>query len=827
MAVEDLTTWTETDPSGRLTVASSSITVTDLYRGDTGTWVRKDFGSGYWSGDFEFRFEVTTPDSSDHDNQAWATPIMLANSLETLYEIEQGGTEADDAIGVGFYYAGGSSVRMFLFYVADGSRTTNHNTDLSWNTKYYLTLIRDDDGGANSTGKLTLYTCTGNYYGESGASLVCTYTLDLPSGEQNDYQYVILCSAYGYAGSYPSDNTSFLFENLDLDLDSGSTEERAFTIEGEGSLDFTPEIEVETEMEISGTGSLDFAPSVGNAFNIGNLFPTILTVKTPGWDANCNTQGAGLWNMTVPRIVDSLLGEGGSVSGEPSSVRQKAFNGNEGVYHHWDPWYEAAHLLPRIIQDVGNVITEQTIQCELYNADRSSSVTISSITDNLGDGFQVIGVPSTPFSISSQEGLSFQIKVLQSGELTFDSTYTLTSSEGDEWTVHIVGSRIVLIPIRPEAPLREHLIFDTTVIEKIDASEQRIKNRDAPRGMFEMEFKEGRKRLELLLFDRQSKVLAVPAWHEPSFLSSAVTTGDLTINVDTTAYGNFFVGGYAVILKDEYTYDALEIESMTSTSITFTSSVANDYDENTEVMPLMTAYAEPTVPMAKAVMNAQTIKVDMHIAATTNDIADTSGWSTYNGKVFLDDPNLVNGELAEALRTKVFVLDNISGDYSHFAIWDHSQRNSGKGFKSSDRAALWKLRKLLHHLKGQQVSFYIPTFSKDLEPNTTLLTGSSTFNMDHIGYTLNAYQRWPKQVFRLVLKNGTKLTRTIQNSSEVSSEEEQLTVDTPWPYDIAPEDIERCEFIEQVRLASDDIVITHFNALGEAECIAPTKEVAD
>jgi len=77
------------------------------------------------------------------------------------------------------------------------------------------------------------------------------------------------------------------------------------------------------------------------------------------------------------------------------------------------------------------------------------------------------------------------------------------------------------------------------------------------------------------------------------------------------------------------------------------------------------------------------------------------------------------------------------------------------------------------------------------------------------------------------LKDGTILVRTIVNSVEATSDTEQLTVDTPWPYDIQPADIERIEFLQKVLLDTDDIVITHLNALGHATCVVPTKEVTD
>lgn len=560
--------------------------------------------------------------------------------------------------------------------------------------------------------------------------------------------------------------------------------------------------------------------------NAGSIISGIEKFVQPGWDSGCDQGTANNWDIVAPQIIASL--SAGTLSKVTQVQADQVKYGGAGIIHgHEIPWYEIAHLLPRLVQDVGNLVTDQNISCELYNADRYNAITVSSVVDNLGNGFLVTGVPATPFNIESQDSVLFTIKVLQSGDLQIDGTYALILSTGEEYTIQIIGSRIVLIPVRPEAPLKERLQWDTKIIQAVSGSEQRIANRHMPRGLFELTYRESRKRMEMILFDRQSRLIAIPAWHEPSFISSAATAGDYTVNVGTTDYANFYVGGYAVVFEDEWTFDVLEIESMTGTSITFTTDLANSYGLNIQVMPLMTGYMEAATPAVKAVYNEQTFKLKVHIRTSDNDIADASGWSVYNSKVFLDDPNFVKNQLQEILETKVYVLDNVTGDHSQSSIWDRNARRSRKGFFTNSRADLWKLRQLLHYLRGRQVSFYIPTFTKDIVPNSTLVDSTSTITMDNIGYTLNARERWPKQVIRVHLKDGTILLRTIQNSAELSFAEEQLTVDTAWPYDILVTDIERIEFLEKVRFDSDDIMIVHKNALGTAECIVPTKEVFD
>lgn len=588
-------------------------------------------------------------------------------------------------------------------------------------------------------------------------------------------------------------------------------------------------IETQITVLIEGLGSIDIANfNVTNTFNLGNILGDITTIIRPGQNTNCD-QGSAIvnnWSAPIPTEMDELSGTGDQEQLEQSPRDNNNLNASGKIRGHEYMWYEAAHLLPRIVQELGNLVSAQVINCDLYNADRDAKITVTSITNNLGTGIDVVGVPAVPFDIKSQDSLIFTLTVLTVGDVTINASYTLHLSTGEEYTIYITGSRVVILPIRPEAPLREHLLFDTKIIEAVDGSEQRIANRQYPRGMFEATYKYGQQLIEMILFDRQAKVVAVPAWHEPAFLNTAHASGLYTVNVNTTSYGNFYVGGYAVVLEDEYTYDALKIASITATSITFESELSFNYTKKAQVMPLLTAYIEASSASLKLPYNHQYFNLRIHVDPSVNDIASAAAFSTYNSEPFMDGPNLIEGgQLAEAIRTKVFVVDNLTGLRTQHSAWAHSKRHSKKGWKTNTRKELWELRQLLHYLKGRQVGFYIPTFWKDVTPTQDLVISTMTMTIKNIGYVINAHERWPKQVIRVHLKSGTILTRTIQDSSIISATEEQLTVDTAWPSTYEPDDIERIEFLEKVRIDVDDIIIVHYNSLGQAECIVPIREM--
>lgn len=607
----------------------------------------------------------------------------------------------------------------------------------------------------------------------------------------------------------------------------GTTEYAIATLTGEGSMSVELLVTHRPEVTMSGAGSMLIAPDSSTIYNMGTVMDDPGVADHPGWDAGAIIGGLTTHSTPRPTETADLPGLGTEEAMDTAPMDQNEFTGLHQYSGVEDYWFEQAHLIPRLEQALGNIISDTSVDCELYNADRNNAITVSSVIEDLATGVTVTGVPSTPFNIESQTGLPFTVNISVTGGFAVDSTYTLVLSTGEEYVISITGTRIVLLPIRPEAPLREHIQFDTQIIPKLDGTEQRIAGRQYPRGMFEMTVSTDRRRMELFLFDRQSKILAVPAWHEPSFVTSAITAGDTTVNVNETAYANFYVGGFAIVFTDQYTYDTREITAITGTTIEFDKALSNSYPVKTQVMPLMAAYVEPTTSAIKALNNDQEFRLRVKVLATENDIADTSAWNTFGGKVLLDGPNVVDGgALEESFATDVFVLDNTTGVFSQYALWEHSKRSSQKGFVTKNRQELWELRQLLHALQGRQVTFYIPTFSKDILPNQALAIGSTGLIMDNVGYTVNAYQRESKKYIRVHLIDGTVLDREIVDSSEVDISEEQIVVSSAWPYTIEIEDIDRIEFLSEVRLDTDDIVLIHYNALGLAKCMVAVKEVS-
>ena len=97
----------------------------------------------------------------------------------------------------------------------------------------------------------------------------------------------------------------------------------------------------------------------------------------------------------------------------------------------------------------------------------------------------------------------------------------------------------------------------------------------------------------------------------------------------------------------------------------------------------------------------------------------------------------------------------------------------------------------------------------------------------NFGYNRFVQDRNPRQIIRLVLKDGTTAIRTVLSSLEVSLTEEEITVDSNWGVDADLDEIERVDYLTKVRMDSDTVRIQHKDTRGTAEITIPVKAVLE
>lgn len=195
MAYENfLVDYAEVDGGDDVARATNKVSWVNLPR-NVHSYVYRNMGLDHFSGDFEHQFEIKWTARSGTGIAAWWAIYDGIGSLA-----QQSGN------GYALYL---QDTNIVLATVEGGSTIDTESWTSTINTLYFITIVRDDNGGVNSTGQITAYIRTGSHAG----NLEATLTVDNSAGEQNDMQYVYALSSYndGNASTW-----SGYIENLDL-----------------------------------------------------------------------------------------------------------------------------------------------------------------------------------------------------------------------------------------------------------------------------------------------------------------------------------------------------------------------------------------------------------------------------------------------------------------------------------------------------------------------------------------------------------------------------------------------------------------------------------
>lgn len=507
-------------------------------------------------------------------------------------------------------------------------------------------------------------------------------------------------------------------------------------------------------------------------------------------------------------------------------------------------WFGKVHILPRTKIAFGNIVTSQSRTYEIFSAWRSD-VTLTAITNNVGAGVTLPDAPTLPATLykftsfldASSTRLSKvkqTVDVSVDGAPTFDDTIDFLFDTGEEPFLALSGNRIALLTPQWENDMQERWSFLTDVITSVSGKEQRLSLRRNPRQELQVTYlldAEERQRMVATLFGWQTKLFAVPMWHLENRSTAAASVSATTLQVADTTGFDFRAGGLAVIYESPTKFDVLVLSAVATNLLTFTDSpLLNSYSSNARVLPVRLAYITSSVRAQRAATKLEAFQVSFVVLDndTGAPTEDTTGWNTYNSRILLDDPNVLDGsDLPEEYSQLVTVIDNDTGTVSTGTRWSRHKKASQKGFFANGRANILKLRRLLLALRGKQKAFYLPTFIDDLTPAANLISGSSVLDISHIGFTRFVVGGVsPRDTIRVTFTDGSTLTRSIVSSQELSSTTERLTLSTTWPANRPVSEISKIEYLELSRFDTDTFLF-RYSKPSTAVVIAPVVTVFD
>lgn len=527
----------------------------------------------------------------------------------------------------------------------------------------------------------------------------------------------------------------------------------------------------------------------------------------------------GVASFTAAPVARALSGFSGFTSTHAAEISQLRVAAAASISPDiGDHWWERLHVLPRRIRLGAASVPPGSVR--LFSSYRIDDRTLTTVTHGLGSALVVGGLPTLPYEMPALSGLDLTLTFLMGAAEMADADDSL-DFEFDVYTLElpIEGIGVAMLAHEPETPVVERLSWLTDVMPRQDQTEMRVALRRTPRQSFDLEYavESGleKQSLDNLLFDRMGSPIGLPVWIEPSILSEDVDAGASWFPVDSTDNADFRVGGLAIVFEEWNRWEVFEIQSMDAASLSATSPTALAFSAGARVMPVRRAVSAQTARTRRSPVGLASTQVTLRVLDNDVDLSSASGWDTYAGKVLLSGANYISGALVDTLERRIVEVDGGAGAFNPASLGMRAARITAKTFAVASRADLWAVRRLLHYLRGGQVSFYLPTFDQDLVLAAPYTSGGASISVEYCGYARYVAARSPKGDIRITLLNGDTHLRSITAASE-SGGLETLTLSSSISASFDVEDVVRIEFVERMRIASDDVVIEHEDANGTA-----------
>ncbi len=284
----------------------------------------------------------------------------------------------------------------------------------------------------------------------------------------------------------------------------------------------------------------------------------------------------------------------------------------------------------------------------------------------------------------------------------------------------------------------ERLEWLTTVVATYAGREQRRRVRLTPRRSFEISYnRSGRERtfFDLWMMNLAAEEVFLPLWHDQGSLTRAADAGDADLRVDT-AYREYLPGGYAVLVKDSFTYEIVEIDEVLEDRVTLADFLTMAWPKNAKLYPLRLATLDPET-QAQALTSRVNNVTLLYTLTGPNEIDDAGDWDDFykiNGlPVLTKEPNR-----ADAIDTgwgySVIENDQQLGLRRRVVLRDSAQTVQGYNWWAKGREAQYRVRQLLYRLMGRFRPVYLPTFADDVVLSAPAVAGSYWITIQNVGY---------------------------------------------------------------------------------------------
>lgn len=460
-------------------------------------------------------------------------------------------------------------------------------------------------------------------------------------------------------------------------------------------------------------------------------------------------------------------------------------------------FYNRIVATPNPVQ-IGNLISDKTVTLSVWNGFFNIR-NLASISAVGTEGITLVG-PATPNDYGPLQEITYDLDVSVSvGPPTINGAYIFDFDGSDfDIEVAVTGNRVLALPYLFQAGLLETLNWKTKVITSNDGSEQRMKLRGSPRQEFGFDIAVPRGELtylDSLLYAWRGNNFGVPVSSECRNLTSPTSASSPTVTVSTD-FGDFRVGGLAMIYNNERDFELITVESLTASSLTATSNISKVFPTSALVMPVRVARLLST-PTRSTTGYSLRLSAQFQVVENVSLVVSPSALQYKGLDVYVDEQLTLDGFAADNYESRVDVIDHNTGLVDTFAPWVKTKIQRTFGLQFDDLEDTWNHRLWLHRREGKLRPFWMPTMENNLKLLSTgtlvleliIVDEGQQFLMDgRDDIAIRTTTGWVFREILTVAKVGDDLS---------------IGVDTDMAIDAA--DVETISFLGRKRLSSDNL----------------------
>ena len=466
----------------------------------------------------------------------------------------------------------------------------------------------------------------------------------------------------------------------------------------------------------------------------------------------------------------------------------------------------------RLTRPMGYVTRDRKVKLVLWNGS-SADVTLSAINVS-GDADGISWDATPPDLLAAETSQPVVLTVSLDGPLAFEAVLQFVSACALDPTFTLTGTRAphlsgdigyFLIPHAWEDGLDETLAWKTDVLIAHDRTEQRIQLRTMPRRSWNLRLLAAgaaRRNLETWISLRKTRRILAPVWRDVAPIASGIAAGETLASAET-AFLDYAVGRPMAVWDSWNHFEIRTVTGIGPNYIAVDAPFAEDWPAGSMIAPCRYGVALDQRTVSRFTEDVGDFRLRFEALDESLMPAMATPELYREIPVCPLSPSWVDDE--EAFDNKWVRLDNDTGliEYDVQSLEPVLSRNAS--FLVIGRARIDDFLRFLFACAGRLTPFWLPANDRGFELAQPAAAGASALVIGNIGYEYALADCAARGHIELATTEGVIIRRKISAVATLPTGEEQWTLDSALPMAVSAAALNRCAWLELVRLDSDEI----------------------